>query len=316
MSPLAETVFFVFGLIALGYVAGWTGYLKAEFGEALSQFAVGVALPLLLFRTMIHADFHGSAPWRFWAVYFTAVIITWTTGHLVMTRIFGRDGRIGIVGGVSAAFSNIVLLGVPFTLGVFGQPGFEILSLLVSVHLPTMLMASAILFQLFGRQGEERLHPVELLRDFLRRMLRNPLILGILGGLLWRLAGWPMPGLAGRFVNSLADVAAPVALFAMGLSLNRLGLSGNIRPALVLSALKLVLMPALVLALAWFAGLPPLNAKVAVAVAALPSGVNSYLIAVQFGAGQGLASNQILVATALAVVTMTAWLSVAEIVFR
>ena len=45
MSPLTETVLFVFGLVALGYLAGWTGYLKPEKGEGISEFAVGVARP-------------------------------------------------------------------------------------------------------------------------------------------------------------------------------------------------------------------------------------------------------------------------------
>lgn len=315
LSPLTETVLFVFGLVALGYLAGWTGYLKAEFGEALSQFAVGVALPLLLFRTMVNADFHGAEPWRFWTVYFIAVVITWTAGHLVMTRIFGHDGKAGVVGGVSSAFSNIVLLGIPFMLGVFGQPGFEVLSLLVSVHLPTMLMASIIIFQIFGREPDERLKPIPLVRDFFGRLVRNPLIIGIVGGLAWRLTGLPLPGLAAHLVDALADSAGPIALFAMGLGLKRLGISGNVRQALLLSVLKLMLMPALVLGLAWLFGLPPLTAKVAIAAAALPSGVNSYLIAVQFGTGQALASNQITIATACAVVTTAFWLSIAEMVF-
>ena len=63
MSPLVETSLFIFGLVALGYIAGATGYLKTETGEALAEFAVGVALPLLLFKTITTADFHGSAPW-------------------------------------------------------------------------------------------------------------------------------------------------------------------------------------------------------------------------------------------------------------
>ncbi|MGO4842124.1 AEC family transporter, partial [Rhizobiaceae sp. 2RAB30] len=34
MSSSTETVIFVFGLVALGYLAGWSGYLKAETGDA------------------------------------------------------------------------------------------------------------------------------------------------------------------------------------------------------------------------------------------------------------------------------------------
>lgn len=309
MSPLTETVLFVFSLVALGYLAGLTGYLKPASGEGISDFAVSVAVPLLLFQTMVNADFHGVAPWRLWIAYFTAAAITWTAGHMVTTRIFGRDARAGVVGGVSSAFSNTVLLGAPFILGIFGQSGFEVLSLLVSVHLPVMMMVSIVLFEMFGRNGET-VHPLRVLRSFSRRLFLNPLIIGILLGLAWRISGAPLPSLATRLVEALADTAGPVALFAMGLSLRRFGISGNVRPALALSVLKLFLMPALALAFVWLLDLPPLTAKVAVVVAALPSGINSYLIAVQFNTGQALATNQMTIATACAAVSTAFWLAV------
>jgi hypothetical protein len=315
MTQLTETVLFVFSLVALGYLAGLTGYLKPASGEGISEFAVNVAMPLLLFQTMVKSDFHGVTPWSLWGAYFAAVAITWAGGHLVMTRIFGRDARAGIVGGVSSAYSNVVLLGAPFILGIFGASGFEVLSLLVSVHLPIMMMASIVLFEMFGRGSGETVHPLRVVKSFLRRLFINPLIIGILAGLAWRLTGLPLPDLVERLVDTLADTAGPVALFAMGLSLRRFGISGNIRPALALSGLKLFLMPALVLAFVWLLGLPPLTAKVAVVVAALPSGINSYLIAVQFNTGQALASNQMTLATASAVVTTSFWLTVVIHVF-
>ncbi|MGE0501864.1 MAG: AEC family transporter [Rhizobiaceae bacterium] len=314
MWALTETILFVFGMVAFGYLAGWTGYLKVETGDALSTFAVGVALPLLLFRTMAGADFHGAAPWALWGTYFTAVAIAWTAGHLTTTRIFGRDSQAGVVGGVATAFSNLVLLGIPFTLSIFGQAGFETLSLLIGVHLPVMILASMILFEVFGPKRPD--HPASaVVADFISRIVRNPLIVGILGGLAWRFLGLPLSGLFERFVDSLADVAGPVALFAMGLGLRKFGISGNVRPAFTLSLLKLMLMPAVALAVAWAVGLPPLTAKVVVAAAALPSGVNSYLIAMQLGTGQALASNQMTIATAMAAVTTALWVTIATLMF-
>jgi malonate transporter len=315
VSPVVETTLFVFGLVALGYLAGLTGYLKTEVGDGLTQFAVGVALPLLLFRTMVGADFHGSAPWALWAAYFSAAAVAWTAGHLVTTRVFGRDSQAGVVGGVATAFSNLVLLGIPFTLGVFGQEGFEILSLLIAVHLPAMTMASIILFGIFGLGKAEPMRPLDVIRDFLTRIIKNPLIIGIMLGLVWRMTGLALPGLVVRLVDALAGIAGPLALFAMGLGLRKFGISGNVRPAFVLSMLKLILMPAVMLGMALLLGLPPLTAKVAVAVAALPSGVNSYLFAVQFRTGQALASNQMTIATACAVVTLVFWLTIAHAVF-
>jgi hypothetical protein len=158
-------------------------------------------------------------------------------------------------------------------------------------------------------------HPLRVITNFFGRLLTNPLIIGILAGLGWRMVGAPTPGLVQRLVDALAGTAGTVALFAMGLGLRRFGISGNIRPALALSTLKLFLMPALVLLLVRLLGLPPLTAKVAVVAAALPSGINSYLIAVQFNTGQALASNQLTIATASAVLTTSFWLTVVVHVF-
>jgi predicted permease len=54
---------------------------------------------------------------------------------------------------------------------------------------------------------------------------------------------------------------------------------------------------------------------VAVVAASLPAGVNSYLIATQFGTGQGLASNQMTLSTLMAVMTTSAWLLVVGCIF-
>ena len=112
MSPLVETVLFVFGLVALGYLAGLTRYLEPESGDALSEFVVGVALPLLLFRTMTQADFHGAAPWALWATYFTAAAVVWTAGHLLTTRIFGRESA-GVPDMVHAAADARLVIPMP-----------------------------------------------------------------------------------------------------------------------------------------------------------------------------------------------------------
>lgn len=315
VSPVFETILFVFGLVALGYLAGLSGYMKIEVSDALTEFAVGVALPLLLFRTMVGADFHGSAPWALWAAYFAAAAVTWSVAHLTMTRIFRRDPQIGVVGGFSSAYSNLVLLGIPFMLGVHGQEGFEILSLLIAIHMPAMTMVSIVLFDIFGHRKAGPLSAGEVFRAFMRRVLPNSLMMAILAGVVWRFTGVELPSFVARLIDSLADIAGPLALFAVGLGLRKFSLSSNILPAAVLSLLKLFLMPAVALGAAWLIGLPPMTAKVAVAAASLPSGVNSYLLAVQFGTGQGLASSQMTIATACAAVTTAFWLMVAHMVF-
>lgn len=315
MSPVVETIAYVFGLVALGYVSGWTGLLRPQVGEALTDFAIVIAVPALLFRTVVNADLAGAQPWALWIAYFSAIPFVWTTGHLIVTRIFGREAPVGVVGGVAASFSNLLLLGIPFVLGVYGQPGIEVLSLVLAVHLPTMMAASMVMFE-WARRGEGVSSPLlTVLKQFFHNLLTNPLIVGILAALVWRATGLGMPGLATRFIDSFAGIAGTVALFAMGLSLRKYGISGDVRPAILMAALKLLLLPALVLVTAWLAGLPPLVAQVAIVGASLPTGVNPYLIATRFGTGQRLASNTMTISTAASVLTVGLWLAVAQRVF-
>jgi len=315
MLPLTETIIFVFGLVALGYVSGWTGLLKTAVGDALTAFAVAIAVPVLLFRTLIQADFEGASPLSLWASYFFAVAVAWAVGQAVTARVFGRDGRASVVGGVSSAFSNLVLLGLPLIQGVFGQPGLEVLSLIVAIHLPIMMATSIALFEWANRGSSDSTGVLAAVLDFLKKLLSNPLIVGILAALIWRVTGLAMPALGMRFVDALANSAGPLALFAMGLSLRRMGISGNVEAGLALSAVKLILMPAVALGAVLVIGLPPIPAMVVVTAASLPAGVNPYLIATRFGTGQALASNVMTISTLVAAVSSFLWLAVAQRLF-
>ena len=314
MSPLAETIAFVFGLVGLGYAAGWAGLLRPQVGEGLTEFAATIAVPMLIFRTMAGLDFHGAAPWALWSTYFLAIPPVWIVAHLAITRIFGRETEAGVVGGVAACFSNMLLIGIPLMVGAYGQPGLEVVALLLSVHLPVMMAASIVLFEWARRDGGA-LDPVRMLRDFVRNLLSNAIIIGIIAGLAWQVPGLPMPGLMGRFVDAFAGLAVTVALFSMGLGLRRFGISGNVRPALVLAGLKLFMLPAMALAVALVMPLPPLTAQAMVVVASLPTGINPYLIASRFGTGQVLASNTLTISTAFAFASTGFWLALVQKVF-
>ncbi|WP_420410185.1 AEC family transporter [Hoeflea sp.] len=317
MPPFIETILVVFALIAIGFAAARVRLIRAETGDGLADFVFTIAVPLLLFRTLATASFDHGAPWMLWVTYFTAILITWTTAHLVIRAGFGRDARSGVVAGVTAGFSNLVLVGVPFMTGLYGDDGLAALAQIVSIHLPIMMAASIILYQWALRRdgaAEKSESVSDLVLGFLKQLFSNPLIIGILGGSAMRLSGLTIPGVLDRVIASLAGVAGPVALFAMGVSLFGYGIRGQVRQALSLVALKLLIMPAVALLMALLLGLPEFQAKIAVAAASLPAGVNSWLIANRLGTGQRLAATSMTIGTALAALTTGLWLAIAEAV--
>jgi malonate transporter len=303
----------VFGLIGVGYVVAWTNVAGKGSGEALADFVFTVAIPVLLFRTIVVADFSAAAPWRLWLAYFTGFAVAWVAGDQIVRRLFGRDHRAGVVGGVSSAYSNAVLIGIPLTITAYGEHAAVAIALIVAVHLPVAMTVSVVLIDRAERLdgvATGRLDALAAATSVLKGLATNPLIVGIGAGILWRLTGIVLGGPVGIVVDRLAGVAGTLALISVGMTLRQYGIGRNVPAGLVLSAVKLLVLPLTVLLVTRFMVLPPVWVKVAVVTAACPTGVNAYLIANRFRTGEALASNAIAISTAIAVVTTALWLQV------
>jgi predicted permease len=316
MGNILDIVLPVFGLIGIGYGIGVVRLLPENTDQSLADFVFTIAIPLLIFRTVATADFSGGSAPELWAAYYIGFTITWIAGSLVIRRLFGRDARAGLVAGVSAAYSNALLVGIPLIIAAYGEEGAAAISLLIAVHLPILMTVSAILIeraQVIDGVAESAAHVGVVARGIARNLALNPIVIGLFAGILWRLTGLPISGPGGAVINRLADVAATLALFSVGMNLRKYGVSGHVAPALALAFLKLVLMPAIVLVVVRHViVLPTVWANAMVIAAACPTGVNAWLVASRFKTGQALASNSITLTTGLAVVTTSLWLHVLE----
>ena len=312
MNVLLDVVAPVFVLVGLGWGFAVSGILSRETGDGLVAFVFTVAVPLLLARTIVLGPPLDGSVLMLWLAYFGTVLVVWTAADLGVIHLFGRGRRAGVIAGVGAGFSNLVLMGIPLTQLAFGQKGLDILFLVIAVHLPIMVGTATFLMEFALRADGVERGPVNVAgtaKALARNLLSNPLVLGILFGLLWRLSGLPFGGVPARVTDLLGGAAGPVALFALGMGLNKYGIRGNLAPALYLTALSLAAMPAIAFLLATWLGLDDLTRKVVVLGAAMPTGVNAYLFASYFRIAEGMATNTIVLATTGALVTVPLWLA-------
>lgn len=304
----------VFCVIALGYAAARTGYLSEAIGDGLADFVLKIAVPVLLMHSLATAQFEGGGLWSFLAVYFSAVALAWLAAFGLIAGIVKRGYRASVIAGLGAAFSNLVLLGVPLVERAYGQDGLQILLFLIAFHLPVMMAVSTFLMEHAVRADgveDTPLRTLDIARKLTRNLMLNPVIIGILAGFIWRLSGVGVGALPGEVMELLARTTGPLALFSLGMGLIKYGIKGNVLPAIGLAALSLLFMPAVVYLIGTtLIVLQPLWLKVAVLAASSPTGVNAYLIAAYFKIGEGLASNTIVLTLLGAVLTVPFWLSV------
>ena len=309
MSAVAFNVVPIFALILLGFILVKSGYLNVTVGEALGEFVFRVAVPVLLFRTIAEAEFEGQSPWGIWVAYFAGVAITWTVAHLTATMVFKRDGRIGVLAGVSSAFANSVFIGLPLVARIVGEEGLVAISILLSVHLPVMMIAGSLLMERAERREGTR--PSQSIAHLLigigKSLVRNPLVIGLVAGALFHTGGVPLSGPVKVIVDQIAGVAAPAALISIGMAVVKYGVRGNLGPAVAMTAFKLVLLPASVYLACRILGLSPEWTAAMVLTSSVPTGVNAWLLANHFGVGHGLASSTITLTTAIGVFTVSLW---------
>jgi predicted permease len=224
---------------------------------------------------------------------------------LLARRGFGHGGAAPGIFGITASFSNTIILGIPLVLRAYGDVAAVPLALIVGFHSACLFTLTTVVAE-FGLGAGAPL--LLLLRNVGTGLVTNPVLWGIGAGIGLNLLGLQLPAMVDQLAATLGAAALPAALFALGASLNRFGLAGSLREALLLAAMKLLVQPLLVWLLTTFVvGLAPVSAAVAVTIAALPSGINAYLFATRYETAVAEAASTILVSTAASVGTL-AWL--------
>jgi len=306
LSALVNTVLPVFALIVLGYLFVKIKVVPASSGEGLAKFVFFAAVPALFFRAVTRGDMLNDADWRIIAAYFGSCFLLYFIAQIVAKCAFRLSAVERPLFAMGCVYSNTILLGIPIILATFGNAAKAPMFFIISIHTFTIMpLVVGLLEYARGRQGEYASWMAFAGHIFLK-ILANPIILAVIAGTLWLLTGVPVPASIDKFLGFLGQATIPCSLFAVGASLATQRLGGNMSHSLSTVVFKLFLHPAL----AWFlaakiAGLPPIPVGVITLMAAMPSGVNVFVIAQQYDIYVQRAASAVLVSTVLATLSLS-----------
>ena len=221
--------------------------------------------------------------------------------------IWLKVGKIGNEpGGIllfAAAFANTGLIGMPLIRLLLGEKMLFLASRVELVNDVLIFSVGILLIQTgCGKPRQAAL-----------RGLLSPGLAGVAIGFLLFATGWKLPAFAGEALSMAADATAPMVLFLVGAQLGEGDLRALVRDgrAWLLTALRLVVVPAAVLAL-WliFAGELTAVGQTILLLAAMPAGSCCAMFTRQYGGDWGLATRCVMLSTLCAVVTVPLWLLV------
>jgi malonate transporter len=310
MIAVLSIVLPVFGLIGLGVIGGRSRFFPEAAVVGLSNFVLYVAVPALLFRTIVRArPFEALNFDVVFAYYLPSFLVL--IGALLLGRfVFGLSGGERASFAMGSMFSNTTLLGVPLVFATWGEAGLVPLMVIITLH---SLLFATIFFVLHDMAQSGAAGWASAAKAAAHSIVTNPVIIAIAVGLSWAALGLGLPSFMSTIIDMLGDATIPAALFALGASLAGFRVAGNVQHAMTMAVIKLVVHPLVVFAAAhWLFDLTSLELAVVTLTAALPGGLMVFLVAQAYGVYVARAGTSLVLSTAGGVVTLSmilAWLT-------
>ncbi len=311
MLTVLEVTLPVFALVFCGFAGARYKMLPDRAVEGINAFVFWFALPAMLFRViglqsiseLIEPHFVLAWVCASLSVFFSVAWLALAGGVDKNLRSSAQSTAFGL----SAAHGNVGYLGLAL-IGELGKQWLPTAVLTVLCDILVLIPLSIILLELQTRTGPA--NAGRLFRIVLLGLVKNPMVMAILSGLLISVLQIHVPSAIDNFTRMLGNAAGPCALFCIGASLGgqRVGVD---RAVWVLSAAKLILHP-LMAALYLFVvfRVSPQYAAIGVLLAAMPCATGCFIISQRYGMQTSSISATILLGTFMAMLTVTAsiWL--------
>lgn len=292
----------IFLLMVLGVFLRQVGFLDQQLADKLNSFVFKVGLPVMLYKDLVESDFF--AVWDLPFVlfcFFSTLLSVFIAG--AVSRVFKDRSLCGEF--IQASYrSSIALLGAAFLENIYGNAGAA--SLVIIGAVPLYNVAAVVVLSLASskQKGVDR----AALKKALKGIVTNPIILGVVIGMVWALLRIPFPFILQKTVGSVSATATPLGLMALGASFDwKKALSGW-KPAVTATVLKLVVFVAVFLPIVIAMGARNDKLVAALAMLGSPTTVSCFVMARSMGYEGTLTSSTVMLTTFFSAFTLTLWL--------
>ena len=295
----------IYLIILVGYVAVRCGVFEKIELRVIGRFVMQFCLPALLFDAVSRRQLGELLNAPFLAAYAGGSLFAFACGFLYAKRVRRSSLTLAALQGLGSSASNSGFIGYPVAMQVIGPMAGAAAALTIAIENLIMLPLAFALIEADGSGGWR-----EGVKASLQALVRNPLVIAIVAGVLCAAFEWQPPSVIARTMQIGGAAGGPAALFVIGGSLVGLKLGGIRSEIARVTATKLILHPLAVGAL--LALLPPFDPELrqaALLFAAMPMMSMLPVLAQEHG-HEGLFAATLLAATVCSFFTISAalWL--------
>ncbi len=285
-----------FLLIALGALLCRHTALDRNVWQAVERLVYYMLFPVLLFNAIVKSPLQ---PWQTLDLA-AAAIVTMAVG-IALSLAIGRWPGIDLrrhASGAQTAFRFNSFIGLALAERLGGPQGLAWIALCIALCVP---LANVAAVWPLARHGGH---------SYGRELLRNPLIVSTVAGLIANLAGVSFPDAISTTLQRIGVAALPLGLMATGAGLKVGGLKAAPGLAAAFMAIRHAVLPMVAIGLTAALVLPAEQRVMVVMFAALPTASSAYVLAARMGGDGGYTAGLVTLSTLLGMVSVPFWLAV------
>lgn len=294
----------IFLVMVIGYALKQIGMLNDNFVTVANKFNFKVTLPFMLFRDISSVDIKAVFDLKY--VLFCALVST-ACFWLIWggTKLFLKEKSMrGAF--VQASFrSSAAVMGLAFIENIYGTSAMGPLMIVSAVPLYNIFSVIVLTFEGAHAGNEKR---SEKIKEACINIAKNPIILGILFGLIVGLLGIDFPMIVDKTVKSVAQMATPLALITIGAGFEGRKALAKMKPTIAAALIKLVIQPLVFLPVAAWMGFSGEKMIAILIMLAAPTTPSCYIMAKNMDNDGVLTASVIVTTTLLAAFTLTGWI--------
>ncbi|MCH5324375.1 MAG: AEC family transporter [Eubacterium sp.] len=293
-------------LVAVGYACRKGGMLDDNSTKKLSALLLNIVIPIVIlvsYQKPFDTDMLGGL-----LLSFALAGISIVSSVLLIPLIFRDKAKDGTVNErLAAVYSNCAFMGIPLIQGIFGSDGVFYLTAYITLFNAILFTHGAIVFS-----GEK------FTLKKLGKALLHPSVIAIAAGLILFLLGISLPGVLLDTCQHIANLNTPLAMIVAGSTIATVRLRDTVKkPRLyAVCAIKLIAVPALLMALCYVCGFDRLISGVNVIAAACPTAAACTMFAIKYNKNPGYSSELFAATTILSCLTLPLVLTVFEAIIK
>lgn len=289
----------IFLVMVVGYVAKCAGFIKEEYVPWMNGVLFKVFIPIMCFYNIYSSDLsQGIRP--YYVLFLIISILIEYILSLVFGILFVHDTRRrGVV--IQGLYrSNFIFVGTPLAASLLGEGSMGVVAISSAIVAPIFNILAVITLEAYSGKKPS-------VKKLLFEILKNPLIVGCMLGVLVLTLGMHLPAAVESAVSDMGKATSPMLLFLLGAFFKFNGSKEHMAELITTCVGRLIIIPGVALGAAVLLGFHGAEFVTLLIIFSSSTATASFTMAQQMGGDANLAGDIVVITSALCSFTLFLW---------